>query len=608
MRTTYVFLLVLFHSYMVFANCSIGEQTFDENPEFTADLSVNNEEDCRNKGCHWDGRYCYCKQEEEINVGCTWQTSPWSPCQSTSSECSEQGLQVREVTCECDGGCVGAPPSEYQECELATQGWPCGSGGVCHNEACLEKSYSWKVENWNACEETGADVCEESGSQMRTVVCVDDATQDAVSENNCTTTKPELTQTCTLQTDNRVCEGGVCNRGECVADTFSWAFGAWRECGGFVDTCSETGTQTRSRSCINNRTLETVSNQNCNGIANVVSQACTRNTDGQNCDAGICNSGACEVQAEYYWGTSDWSECLLTAEEQNACTGQGRQTRVVSCYSDGNVVDDSQCAAAEQQASESSCSVDLNGSLCEGGQCLGNTCVQDTFDWVYSPWGECEKEATCDNSGIHTRTASCQNNRTGDLVDVSHCNTELAELTLACNQSTDDITCQSAGSTGTCLDEVCDVGCSWQTGIWSVCELDAESGCTVPGSQSRTVSCTCGSCAGLSPETTRACVPDVCREDDIGEENEGPSQDDETEFDGESENGSGSNPNSDAENSNHQEEDDQIIDVAGQEDGQNPLPNNVQVYGAAGCTSAELPYSCLAAMMGLMIRRARRRS
>ena len=92
------------------------------------------------------------------------------------------------------------------------------------------------------------------------------------------------------------CSGSVCSvqyvveAGSCTRNTDGTVTGSgtWGSCGGFSNTCDETGTQSRSVS-------------ECSGggeMSTVESRSCTRDTDGTSCSSGRCSDGVCAAVVE----------------------------------------------------------------------------------------------------------------------------------------------------------------------------------------------------------------------------------------------------------------------------------------------------------------------
>jgi len=165
-------------------------------------------------------------------------TGEWGACVSYADECDETGTRVRQRTV-----CRNEQPIEEQEsdaCSRDTDGQIVSSG------------------NWGACGGF-SDQCDESGTRSRT---------------------------------NQVCSnGGISNQNQsenCSRDTDGVAVSgwtAWSACGGFSDSCDESGTQLRSRHiCQGGQEVAEVQNQNCQ-----------RDTDGQGCGAAgsSCTNGQC---------------------------------------------------------------------------------------------------------------------------------------------------------------------------------------------------------------------------------------------------------------------------------------------------------------------------
>lgn len=115
----------------------------------------------------------------------------------------------------------------------------------CDATACAKKS---SCGAWSACGGF-SDACDESGSRSRT------CTTYACSAGSCTSSSKTETGACSRDTDGK--------------EVAPWS--GWGSCGGFADTCDETGKQSRSRKvCKAGKT-----------VAESQQQACTIDTDGK---------------------------------------------------------------------------------------------------------------------------------------------------------------------------------------------------------------------------------------------------------------------------------------------------------------------------------------
>lgn len=106
----------------------------------------------------------------------------------------------------------------------------------------------------------------------------------------------------------------------------------------------------------------------------------------------------------YFWNASSWQSC------DSQC-GRGKQVREVSCsrLNPGGLV---QVGVADILCTTNKPSLERE---CNLGEC--------SYSWIESEWNNCN--ATCDGTGIETRTISCQQkSHLGDVVGVvadHHC-------------------------------------------------------------------------------------------------------------------------------------------------------------------------------------------
>lgn len=187
-----------------------------------------------------------------------------SDCDEPPSPCHEPGTcdlttnrcQFPEKLCSSDPCNVGICDSSTGECTLVTG----NDGAVCDETACGD---------WSTC--AFSSVCAETGMLSRS------CTQYICVAGTCQASMVTEAETCTRQTNGSSCGATSC--------------GTFGSCGGFSNTCDESGTKTRS--C----TKRTCSSGQCNSIPFSESAACTRDTDGDTCDlpcGGHCSLGRCK--------------------------------------------------------------------------------------------------------------------------------------------------------------------------------------------------------------------------------------------------------------------------------------------------------------------------
>ncbi|MGE0790333.1 MAG: hypothetical protein AB7S26_31950 [Sandaracinaceae bacterium] len=183
----------------------------------------------------------------------------WGACGGFTETCDETGTYTRSVTSYAcvAGACASSSGSETGSCSRTTGGTSCGT-----------TTYT----GWSACGGF-TDTCDETGTMTRM------RTDYSCSAGGCAGATTMETSSCT-----RVTGGTSCG---------TTMTGGWGACGGFSGICGQTGTQSRSV------TTYTCGSGTCNGNTTTESQACSRSTDGNDCDnfatcrRGTCSGGVC---------------------------------------------------------------------------------------------------------------------------------------------------------------------------------------------------------------------------------------------------------------------------------------------------------------------------
>lgn len=183
-------------------------------------------------------------------------------------------------------------------------------------------SYAWEPSAWSACS---------SGTQTRTVSCVDTATSLVVSNSFCSAVAPATSQTCT---------------------SYDWQIGSWGTC--------TSGSQTRVIQCIDTATMNPVAATFC-APPPATTQSCTG----------------------YSWMIGSWGAC-----------SSGNQTRPVNCKDDSNgmIVASSNCAGPTPLGTQSCSAYPLpacgtttapNSFACDGSN-PGQVSACCTGNWQYT--------------------------------------------------------------------------------------------------------------------------------------------------------------------------------------------------------------------------------
>jgi len=333
--------------------------------------------------CAWESRSVLCEDQngsvvadafctgpEPTNAqfmtnGCAfaWFAGPWS---APSSACSLTATETRTVTClRGDGSsvpdsyCVGTEPATSQSL-LVSSGCPYQWDPAVWG-SCTGGTFSWQYSSWappTACGNatqtrttTSCSVTTDSGSESRSVACVQQSNGASVAVSNCAGlpalgTEPVLTQTCTpTVTGNAECGAigplsqGVLLTNGCAGITFTWVQDGYGTCTGGTGTwqygtwspangCGPT-TQTRSASCLatanTGSATQTLSCRGSDGksypdgVCTVLagappptSESCTP-VSGFTCGAEAAISQVATLTNECTWVAGSWGACSLSS-------------------------------------------------------------------------------------------------------------------------------------------------------------------------------------------------------------------------------------------------------------------------------------------------------
>ncbi|TXD38701.1 hypothetical protein FRC96_07110 [Lujinxingia vulgaris] len=396
----------------------------------------------------------------------------WSACGGFDNVCDESGTQTRTRTeFDCSGGsCTSSNFTESRSCTRDTDGTSCGSDDFTA---------------WSACGGF-ADECDETGTQTRT------RTEYDCAGGSCSTSTFSESQSCTRDTDGDTCGAGV-------------TYGTWSACGGFANVCDTTGTRSRSR------TTRTCAGSSCTSTTDTVTESCTRVTDGNSCGSNdytswsacggfsnSCDETGTQTRTRTEYDCSGGSCTSSNFTESRSCSrdtdgdtcGSTTYGSWGSCGGFSNSCD--RTGTQSRTATDRTCS---NGTCTtvnrtETQSCTrsvtGNSCGTST----YSSWGSCGGySSTCDTTGTQTRTRTDYNcNSSGT------CTTSTATESQSCSRSTNGNSC---GTT--------------QTGSWSACGGYAngcdETGTRTRSVT--TYTCSGGSCSSNTTTETGNCSRDT---------------------------------------------------------------------------------------------------
>ncbi|NOK21129.1 kelch repeat-containing protein [Corallococcus carmarthensis] len=279
--------------------------------------------------------------------------------------------------------------------------------------------------------------------------------------------------------------------------------GNWGSCGGFSDTCDETGSQSRTVTA-----YACTSSGTCGSSTGTESQACTRSTGGTACGTSYGGWGSCGGFDDSCDTTGTQSRTVTastcgtgtcnasnTSTETQACTRAAPNTSCAApSYGAWSVCSFSDVCA---QTGTQSRTVTTSSYSCATGQCVASTstetqsCTRNTNgNSCGAPsaggWGTCSGySSTCDETGTQSRSVTSYTCSNGT------CGSSTGTESQTCTRNRDGVSCgTSSGGWGSC------------GGFSDYCDAS--------GSQSRTVTdyeCGGGSCNPSSSDTeTQTCT------------------------------------------------------------------------------------------------------
>lgn len=282
--------------------------------------------------------------------------------------------------------------------------------------------------------------------------------------------------------------------------------GAWTECGGFSGTCDDTGTRSRVI------TTYACAEGGCVATPELQYEACGRVTESTPCGAGTV--------------FTDWTEC---SGFSGTCGETGTQTRLRTDY---------QCVSASCERIDTpqsqACGRETDGDSCGGGV-------------VYGEWSECGGFASpCDETGTRNRTrteysctdTACVGDETietetclrpteGDVCGAGTtysawsscgefdgtCGEEGVERRIRTDYTCQDSACvgSNTGETRPCARDTEDIVCGSNiVGAWSICSY--ETACGEAGTRTRSITsfaCSEGVCTANESTQEDGCVRDT---------------------------------------------------------------------------------------------------
>lgn len=326
----------------------------------------------------------------------------WAACGGFANSCDETGTQSRTNQV-CVAG-VAQNRGESRDCSRDTDGTVVSNGA------------------WGACG-SFSDTCDETGTQSRTnQVCVAGASQNRLESQTCTRETDgtvvstgnwgecgSFSDACdeagTQSRTNQACVAGVAqNQDEsraCTRETDGLLIeaGLWSACGGFADSCDESGTQLRTNTvCV----AGSIGDQS-------ESRACTRDTDGDRVSVGAW--GACGGFSSTCDETGTQSRVVQVCA--NGLTQNQNESQACAQDTDGFVVSVGAWGACDwADACDEVATQSRTNQVCVAGlaqnQNESRGCTRDTDGTVISvgAWGACGYADTCDEAATQSRTSS----------------------------------------------------------------------------------------------------------------------------------------------------------------------------------------------------------
>lgn len=317
-----------------------------------------------------------------------------NPC--TEDSCDSSGCVNTPLDgTPCDDGdfCTGTEVCSAGTCQ--SSGDPCVAPTVCNVDRCVGCRNAGDcpgdiVPPYGSCEYD--DVCDNNAVRRRTV------TSFSCESEECVGSDSEETDNCNRNT----------NGTSCGSDTV----GPWTSCGGFSNTCDETGNRTRER------TTFTCGGGSCGSSTSTDNGNCNRDTDGTMCMATT---------------TPSWGPC---GEFSDMCDETGVERRTITTFNCAS----GSCAGTDM-ARMRDCTRDTDGMTG-----CGTPNPEESAGCVQNNPGTCDKEGT---EVITSYGTMCMD---GGCVQVPSMRTE------TCAIETDGMSCGGGGAcAGACDDGSCDM-------------------------------------------------------------------------------------------------------------------------------------------------------
>jgi len=343
-----------------------------------------------------------------------------NPCTEDSCDAAAGGcvhMPLDGTPCDDGDFCTGTEVCVAGTCD--SSGDPCTAPTVCDVDRCVGcrndgDCPSDIVPPYGSCE--WSDICDQRSVRRRTV------TSFACESEECIGSDSEDVDNCPMRdTDGTTCAPDM--------------VGSYTACGGYDDTCDETGTRSRQR------TEYACASGSCDSSVSTESDNCNRDTDGTTCMPTV---------------RPDWGDC---GEFGDPCDQTGVERRTITVYQ----CDAGGCSGTDMNRMQD-CTRNTDGAM---------DCGTPNPDEL----GPCTQNnpGTCDKVGSRTVTSYGTMCMDGGCVQVPSMRNE------ACAFETDGDSC---GGGGTCGGE-CNDGS---------CDMNARDGTVCAGSGPCASECSGGSC------------------------------------------------------------------------------------------------------------------
>jgi len=377
--------------------------------DFICEIGVCDGENCRGESTCEAGESC-------CGDGTCMACDDGNPCTEDSCDAAAGGCVHTPLDgTPCDDGdfCTGTEVCVAGLCE--SSGDPCVAPTFCEVDRCVgclnDGDCPADIEPpFGSCEYTST--CDQRARRRRTV------TSFACVAEECVGTDSEETDGCSRNTNGDSCGDGT-------------VLGPWSVCGGYDDTCDNTGTRSAER------TTYTCGGGTCGDAVTTDTENCTRNTDGSACmDGDACTiSDQCSGGSCAGGGTRD-------CDDSNPCTDDSCNPSSGCVYSNNtNSCDDGDACTISDQCSDGSCAGGGSRDCDDSNPCTDDSC-NPSSGCVYSnntsscdDGISCTGEGTCSDGMCTNGSSTCVGGGSGD------CGACTGGTSCTCDVETDACAC-----------------------------------------------------------------------------------------------------------------------------------------------------------------------